>query len=215
MEADASERLLDCLNRVRWTQDSTLAFRMSCAHGICGSDGLTINGTAALACQKLVKEFDTKQEIVVEPLRYFEVVKDLIVDLEPFFVRIKSIMPNPPNLVNSIAAVEVERERLQTPEERAQFDDAIKCILCGCCYSGCPVMTEQDDKFLGPAAVLREHRYIFDSRTPDVEARLDILKKPHGIWGCKSYYVCTLVCPKKIRVTEAILRTKKKIISTQ
>lgn len=215
VEADASERLLDCLNRVRWTQDSTLAFRMSCAHGICGSDGLTINGTAALACQKLVKEFDTKQEIVVEPLRYFEVVKDLIVDLEPFFVRIESIMFNPPNLVNSIAAVEVERERLQTPEERAQFDDAIKCILCGCCYSGCPVMTEQDDKFLGPAAVLREHRYIFDSRTPDVDARLDILKKQHGIWGCKSYYVCTLVCPKKIRVTEAILRTKKKIISTQ
>jgi succinate dehydrogenase / fumarate reductase iron-sulfur subunit len=215
IEAKQTERLLDCLNRVRWTQDSTLAFRMSCVHGICGSDGLTVNGTAVLACQKLVKDFDFTEEIVVEPLRYFKVIKDLVVDLDPFFERIKSISPNQPNPVYTLIEVESERERLQTPQELAQFDDAIKCILCGCCYSGCPVITEQDDKFLGPAVILREHRYIFDSRIPYAEARFDILKKPHGIWGCKSYYVCTLVCPKKIRVTEAILRTKKKIISTQ
>ncbi len=212
VEAEPNERLLDCLNRIRWMQDPTLSFRMSCAHGICGSDGLTINSQASLACQKLVKDYDYAKEIVVEPLRYFEVIKDLIVDVEPFFERIKSITPQP---LKVLTEIEGERERLQTPEERSRFDDAIKCILCGCCYSACPVMTEQDQEFLGPAAILREQRYVFDSRTVNEEERLAIMKKPHGIWGCKSYYVCTLVCPKKIKVTEAILKTKKKIISTQ
>ena len=93
IEADPNERILDCLNKIRWQQDSTLSFRMSCAHGICGSDGLTINSQSALACQKLVKDYDYTKEILVEPLKYFEVVKDLIVDLNPFFERIKSINP--------------------------------------------------------------------------------------------------------------------------
>ena len=93
VEAEPNERILDCLNKIRWQQDSTLSFRMSCAHGICGSDGLTINGQSALACQKLVKDYDYTKEILIEPLKYFEVVKDLIVDLKPFFERIKSINP--------------------------------------------------------------------------------------------------------------------------
>ena len=93
VEAEPNERILDCLNKIRWQQDSTLSFRMSCAHGICGSDGLTINSQSALACQKLVKDYDFTKEILIEPLKYFEVVKDLIVDLKPFFERIKSINP--------------------------------------------------------------------------------------------------------------------------
>ena len=93
VEAEPNERILDCLNRVRWQQDSSLAFRMSCAHGICGSDGLTINGHEALACQKLVKDYDYTKELLIEPLKYFDVVKDLIVDLKPFYKRIKSINP--------------------------------------------------------------------------------------------------------------------------
>jgi succinate dehydrogenase / fumarate reductase iron-sulfur subunit len=209
VEAEPKERILDVLNKVRWTQDSTLAFRMSCAHGICGSDGLTINNQSALACQKLVKDYDYTKEILVEPLRYFVVVKDLIVDLNPFFERINAINPkaasNPPNVAS-------EKERPQTIEERSRFDDALKCILCGCCYGACPVMTEQDQEFIGPAAILREQRYIFDSRTSNAEERLQVMQKPHGVWGCKSYYMCTVVCPKNIKVTEAILRTKKKII---
>jgi succinate dehydrogenase / fumarate reductase iron-sulfur subunit len=209
IEAEPNERILDCLNKIRWTQDSTLSFRMSCAHGICGSDGLTINNQSALACQKLVKDYDYTKEIVIEPLKYFEVIKDLIVDLKPFFERIKSI--NPLETSNP-TIVELEKERIQTIEERNQFDDALKCILCGCCYSSCPVMTEQDQEFIGPAAILREQRYIFDSRIKAVNERLQILKKPHGVWGCKSYYMCTVVCPKNIKVTESILRTKKKII---
>ncbi len=214
VEAEPNERILDCLNRIRWTQDSSLSFRMSCAHGICGSDGLTINGQSALACQKLVKDYDYDQEIVVEPLRYFEVVKDLIVDLKPFYKRIKSVNPQSQTLQTAVSA-DPEMERPQSIEERSRFDDALKCILCGCCYGACPVMVEQDHEFIGPAAILRAQRYIFDSRTTDVAERLAVLQKPHGIWGCKSYYMCTVVCPKKIKVTEAILKVKKKIIQQQ
>lgn len=210
IEAQPNERLLDCLNRIRWTLDSTLSFRMSCAHGICGSDGLTINGVEALACQKLVKDYDYTKEIVVAPLRYFMVVKDLIVDLKPFFNRIKSI-----NLQTAQTALDIPpKERLQTVEERNRYSDAIKCILCACCYSACPALNREDHEFVGPAAVLREQRYVFDSRTPNVEERLAVIGEPHGIWACKSYYKCTLVCPKNIKVTEAILKTKK-IISEQ
>jgi succinate dehydrogenase / fumarate reductase iron-sulfur subunit len=210
VEAEPNDRILDCLNRIRWQQDSTLSFRMSCAHGICGSDGLTINSQSALACQKLVKDYDFAKEILIEPLKYFRVVKDLIVDLNPFFERIKSITPKAVQ-----TSVNLGKERIQSIQERSRFDDALKCILCGCCYGACPVMTEQDQEFVGPAAILREQRYIFDSRTTDTKERLQILKKPHGVWGCKSYYMCTVVCPKKIKVTEAILRTKKKIIQEQ
>ena len=212
MEAEPNDRILDCLNKIRWTQDSTLSFRMSCAHGICGSDGLTINGQSALACQKLVKDYDYTKEVLVEPLRYFDVVKDLIVDLKPFFKRIKSINPQTPQNTPDSG---VEKERIQSIEERSRFNDALKCILCACCYGACPVMTEQDEEFIGPAAILRAQRYIFDSRTADVADRLQIMQKPHGIWGCKSYYMCTVVCPKNIKVTEAIVKTKKLIIQEQ
>jgi len=212
IEAEPNERILDCLNRIRWQQDSTLSFRMSCAHGICGSDGLTINNQSALACQKLVKDYDCSKEVLIEPLRYFEVVKDLIVDLKPFYERIKSINPEAPQ--NSVLDA-LETERIQSLEQRSRFDDALKCILCGCCYGACPVMTEQDQEFVGPAAILRAQRYIFDSRTTDATERLAVLQKPHGVWGCKSYYACTVVCPKNIKVTEAILKTKKKIIEQQ
>ena len=209
VEAEANERILDCLNRVRWQQDSTLSFRMSCAHGICGSDGLTINNQAVLACQKLVKDYDYSKDILIEPLRYFKVVKDLIVDLKPFFERINSTSPKTPQ--NSVLDP-LEAERIQSTEQHSRFDDALKCILCGCCYGACPVMTEQDQEFVGPAAILRAQRYIFDSRTTNQTERLAVIQKPHGVWGCKSYYACTVVCPKNIKVTEAILKTKKKII---
>jgi succinate dehydrogenase iron-sulfur subunit len=209
VEAEPNERILDCLNKVRRQHDSTLAFRMSCAHGICGSDGLTINNQSALACQKLIKDYDYSKEILIEPLKYFAVVKDLIVDLKPFFERIESINPQTTEPSENIV---LEKERIQSPQERSRFDDSLKCILCGCCYGACPVMTEQDQEFVGPAAILRAQRYIFDSRTTDATDRIKVLKKPHGIWGCKSYYMCTIVCPKKIKVTEAILKTKKKII---
>lgn len=209
VNANASDRILDCLNKIRWEQDSSLAYRMSCAHGICGSDGMTINGSPALACQKLVKDYDYTKQIVIEPLKFFLAVKDLIVDMEPFFKRIKAISPDKSE---TASAGVMEREHTQTPEERSLFDDAVKCILCACCVAACPVMLKEDPDFIGPAAALRAHRYIFDSRVTDTAQRMKLLEKPHGIWSCKSYYRCTQVCPKNIKVTEAILKTKKKIL---
>jgi succinate dehydrogenase / fumarate reductase, iron-sulfur subunit len=207
VEAEPNERVLDCLNRVRWTLDSSLSFRMSCAHGVCGSDGLMINGQPTLACQKLVKDYKDSEQLLIEPLKYYSVIKDLIVDMKPFFARIKAINPK------ILKVPDFEKERLQTPQERSEFDDAIKCVLCGCCLAACPVLLEQDQKFLGPAAVLRAERYIFDSRNKNQEERMQIINRHHGIWGCKSYYMCTIVCPKKIKVTQAILKTKKAIIA--
>ena len=209
VEAEPNDRILDCLNKIRWQQDSSLSFRMSCAHGICGSDGLTINGQSALACQKLVKDYDYRNELLIEPLKSFEVVKDLIVNLKPFFERLNAINPELPEHPAANAA---EKERLQTLEERGRFDDALKCILCACCYGSCPVIVEQEQNFIGPAAILSAQRHIFDSRTTNTTERMQILEKPHGVWGCKSYFMCTLVCPKNIKVTEAILKTKKKIL---
>ena len=212
VEASPNDRILDCLNKIRWEQDSTLTYRMSCAHGICGSDAVSINGIPALACQKLVQDYDCNQELLLEPLKYFPVIKDLTVDMRLFFKRIKAIQPSPPS---SPQQVFPEKERLQTPEERAKIDDALKCILCGCCVAACPVILEQEPQFIGPAAVLREEKYIFDSRANPEETveRMNIAEKRYGIWGCKSYFMCTIVCPKGIRVTEQILKTKKKIIS--
>ena len=163
---------------------------MSCAHGICGSDGLTINGLPALACQKLVK--------------------DLVVDLEPLFNRNRAIDPETTQTESS--STENVAERLQDPADRNLFDDALKCILCACCVAACPVNLKEDTEFVGPAALLKGQRYIFDSRTQNPDERMHVLDKAHGIWSCKSYYQCTRVCPKGIRVTEAILRTKKKIL---
>lgn len=209
VEADPNDRILDCLNRIRWEQDSSLSYRMSCAHGICGSDGLTINGSPALACQKLVKDCDYTNEISIEPLKFFRVIKDLNVDLEPFFERIKAIHPEK----NEVTKTEntPEQEQLQTPEQRGLFDDAVKCILCACCVAACPVALEKEPEFIGPEAILRAHRYIFDSRVTDRVERMRVMEKPHGIWSCQTYYMCTRVCPKQIKVTEAILKTKKSI----
>ena len=209
LEANPNDRILDCLNKIRWEQDSTLTYRMSCAHGICGSDAININRIPSLACQKLMKDYDSTQELLIEPLKFFPVIKDLIVDMEPFFQRTKAIHPNtlPPSPDNSI-----ENEKLQSIEERSRIDDAVKCILCGCCVAACPVILEQEPKFIGPAAILRAQKYIFDTRRTDTTERMKIIEKPYGIWGCKSYYMCTVVCPKKIKVTEQIIKTKKKII---
>ena len=209
VEAKPTDRLLDCLNRVRWEQDGSLAYRMSCMHGICGSDGMTINGVSSLACQKLVKDYSNEKEILVEPLSVFRVIKDLVVDMEPFFDREKSVHPKD-GIV--LTPVEKEIEHLQTMDERQQFDDDIKCIMCACCVSACPVNKKEDPGYVGPAAILRSHRYIFDNRIKEMVERIEVIDKPHGVWGCKTYYRCTAVCPKSILVTKHILEVKQKIL---
>ena len=209
VDAKSTDRLLDCLNKVRWEKDGSLAYRMSCAHGICGSDGMTINGASALACQKLVRDYPADKEILIEPLSVFSVVKDLVVDMEPFFALEKSVHP-----LEGISLTQTEagKEHLQTVEQRHQFDDDIKCIMCACCVSACPVSQKEDPAYVGPAAIVRAHRYIFDSRVKDMLQRLQIMDKPHGAWNCKTYYRCTQVCPKAIQVTKHISEVKKKIL---
>ncbi len=210
VEAKPKDRVLDCLNKIRWEEDGSLSYRMSCAHGICGSDGMTINGVSALACQKLVQDYEVSKEILVEPLSVFPVVKDLVVDIEPFFELEKSIQPK-----DGIVLTEPEnpeREHLQTSDERAQFDDDIKCIMCACCVSSCPISQKEDSAYIGPAAIVRAHRYIFDSRVKDELERLGIMNRPHGAGTCKGYYKCTEVCPKGIQITKHIFEVKRKIL---
>ena len=204
VEAEPNERLLDCLNKIRWEQDPSLSYRWSCSHGICGSDGMNIDGTPSLACQKLVKDLD-KREITVEPLSFFPIVKDLIVDMDPFFERMKQVHPE--NW--KINPVQVSKEIQMSPEEHDEIKEAIKCIMCGCCTAACPVNLEEDPEYIGPAAVLRSQRYIMDSRREDVKERIAQINTPQGVWGCKVYGECTRVCPKGIKVTKKIVDLKK------
>ncbi len=208
VETKLDERILDCLNKIRSKQDSSLSYRMGCGHGICGSDGLTINGIPSLACQKLVKDYNYESEITIEPLKFFSIIKDLVVDIDPFFKQLEKLKTNKD--CKKIEKLE-NKENLQSIEELDLFEEAIKCVLCGCCVAACPITLEKDPEFIGPAALLRAYRYIFDSRKLDLIDRMIKLEKPHGIWSCKSHYKCTLVCPKKIEVTKNILKTKKKI----
>jgi len=206
VEAQPGDRILDCLNTIRWEQDPSLAFRWSCAHGVCGSDALKINGASALACQKLVKNYTTT-DFLIEPIPVFPLLKDLIVDMEPFFKIYHSIKPylisqEPPP----------ETERIQKPEERKMIEDTIKCISCACCTSSCPVNLGENTDYIGPAALVKAHRYIFDSRDTTMIDRCVSLNSYDGAWGCKTYFYCTDVCPKSIKVTSAITRVKQEIV---
>ncbi len=201
---EPTERLLDCLNRIKWEQDGTLSYRMSCGHGVCGSCAMRINGKCGLACQKLAKEYEG-QTVTVEPLPSFKVLKDLMVDLTPFFEKVRLIRPY---LISSQAPP--DKERLQSPEERKKVDQVIRCILCASCVASCPVSNE-DDQFLGPAPLVWAFRYIFDTRDTETKERLRQLDTPHGAWGCKNHFECTRVCPKGIPVTKSINMIKKEI----
>ncbi len=209
VEADPMERLLDCLNRIRWEEDPTLSFRMSCGHGVCGSDGMRINGICGLACQKLVREFNS--EILIEPLPVFPVVKDLIVDLGSFFEKYHSIKPY---LITEVPPP--EKERTQSPEKYREFEEALRCILCACCTASCPVnQNKETESYVGPAALVRAFRYLFDSRDEGSKKRIALLDKAEGVWGCQTFWRCTEVCPKEIPVTKLIGQIKKRIYETQ
>ncbi len=203
VQAEPWERLLDCLNRIKWEQDGTLSYRMSCAHGVCGSDAMKINGRCALACQKLVKDYEDA-EVVLEPLPTFKVLKDLVVDLDHFFERVDLVRPY---LISSAAP---EKERLQSPEDRKKVDAVIRCILCACCVGACPVSNENPD-FIGPAPLVQAFRRIFDSRDEEMAERLKQLDYPNGAWGCVNHFECTRVCPKEIPVTKSINLIKREI----
>ncbi|HEY3268536.1 MAG TPA: succinate dehydrogenase iron-sulfur subunit [Armatimonadota bacterium] len=204
VEVDPTDRILDGLNAIKWYQDGTLAFRRSCAHAVCGSDGMLINGQNRLACKVLIQ--DMGKHITVEPMRGFTVIKDLIVDMEPFFDKYKSIKPY---LINDEPVGVVERQ--QSIEEREVFDDTTKCILCACCTTSCPIFWANGE-YVGPAAIVNAHRFIFDSRDEGAGERLEILNDRSGVWRCRTIFNCTEACPRGIDVTKAIEDVKRALL---
>lgn len=201
---EKGDRVLDALHQIKWYQDGSLSFRRSCAHGVCGSDAMRINGVNRLACKVLVK--DLGEEILIEPLKGLKVEKDLIVDMEPFFEAFRAVKPF---LINN--GREPNRERLQTAEDRARFDDTTKCIMCAACTSSCPVYWV-DGSYFGPQAIVAAHRFIFDSRDEGAEERLEILNEKEGVWRCRTVFNCTDACPRGIQVTKAIQEVKRALI---
>lgn len=207
VETEPDDRLLDALMRVKRRQDGTLGFRKSCAHGVCGSDAMRINGKDALACKTLVKDLAQTEgaEVTIEPLRYFPVQRDLIVDQAGFFERYRSVKPF---LINPEPPP--EKERLQSPQERARFDAATNCILCSACFSACPVLAHTPE-FLGPAAIAQASRFNEDSRDQGFKERMPVLDAPHGVWPCENHFECTRACPREIKITKLINLTKRRI----
>jgi len=204
VEVEPTDRVLDALNQVKWYQDGTLTFRRSCAHGICGSDAMRINGVNRLACKVLMR--DVGDHVTVEPLMGFRVIKDMAVDMEPFFAQYRSVLPF---LINDSRPP--TRERLQSVDDRERFDDTTKCILCAACTTSCPSFWANED-FIGPAAIVNAHRFIFDSRDTGSAQRMGVLNDREGVWRCRTIFNCTEACPREIRITKAIGEVKKAIL---
>jgi succinate dehydrogenase / fumarate reductase iron-sulfur subunit len=215
VEAEATDRLLDVLIRIKSSQDATLSFRYSCAHGVCGSDAMRINGKERLACKTLVRDIEDSADadgqgaaavrVQIEPLRHLPVLRDLIVDQSDFFRRSLTVTP-----FLLPAATASDREMLQAPQQQQQFEDATKCINCAACFSACPVL-EKNPRFLGPAAIVQAARFVEDSRDWGLAPRLDALDTPDGIWACENHFECTRVCPREIKVTKLINLMKRRV----
>jgi succinate dehydrogenase / fumarate reductase iron-sulfur subunit len=208
MEVEPNDRVLDVLEQVRADADPGLGYRRSCAHGVCGSDAMRINGQNALACKVLVQDLKSSQ-ITVEPILGLKVLRDLIVDMEPFFEHFRSVMPY---FVNDDPIPEDGKERLQSPSQRERFDDTTKCILCAACTTSCPSFWA-NGKYVGPAAIVNAHRFIFDSRDTAAAERLEVLNEDSGVWRCRTAFNCTEACPREIEITKAIAEVKQVINS--
>ncbi len=201
-----TDRVLTALEKIKGEQDGSLTFRRSCGHGICGSDAMRINGRNRLACKTLIKDLNIKKPITVEAIKGLPQEKDLVVDMEPFFKAYREVMPflitegHPPT-----------KERLQSAEERAIFDDTTKCILCAACTTSCPVFWN-DEQYFGPQAIIGAHRFIFDSRDAGTAERLEILNSQDGVWRCRTTFNCTEACPRGIEITDAIRQVKQALL---
>ena len=209
VQVEPTDRVLDALVEVNRRQDGSLAFRRSCAHGVCGSDAMIINGKERLACKTLVRDVARSDgdTISIQPLKHLPLQRDLMVDLEEFWTRWRAVKP----YLLAAQRSPDGRERLQSPEQRQDFDDPTKCILCASCYSACPVLEGKNPRFLGPAAIAQAARFLFDSRDGGLAERLSALDHPDGVWACENHFECTRVCPRLIKVTKNINRVKRRI----
>jgi succinate dehydrogenase / fumarate reductase iron-sulfur subunit len=207
VDAEPMDRVLDLLHKVKWESDGSLTFRRSCAHGVCGSDAMMINGRNRLACKIRVDQLGKR--ITVAPLPGMPVIKDLVVDMDDFFAKYRSVMPfliandEPP----------ADAERLQTQRDRERYDDTTKCILCAACTSSCPSFWAQPS-YVGPAAIVNAHRFIFDSRDDGAHERLEILADKDGVWRCRTIFNCVDACPRGINITKAILEVSSAAVET-
>ena len=209
VDMEPTDRVLDVLNTVKWQHDGTLAYRRSCAHGICGSDAVRINGRNRLACKVLIKELG--ETITVQPLLGVPIIKDLIVDMEGFFAKYRKVMPY---LVNDDPLPADGRERLQSIADRERFDDTTKCILCAACTTSCPSFWA-NGQYIGPAAIVQAHRFIFDSRDQLTEERLAVMNEEMSVWRCRTAFNCVEACPREINITKAIGEVKVALVPGQ
>lgn len=210
VEAQPSDRVLDLLNYIKWYVDPTLTFRRSCGHGICGSDAMLIAGRNRLACKTLLRDVvKSGGTLTVEPIRGLKVEKDLLVDMEPFFDSYRAIMPYFINESPPPAA-----ERLQSPEQAERMAHSSNCILCASCTTSCPIFWV-NGSYLGPAAIVQAHRFIFDSRDQATNQRLNIMNQNTGVWRCRTAYNCTEACPRDIPITTLIEEVKRAVMYQQ
>ena len=197
--------LLDALLVIKDFYDDTLSLRRSCQEGVCGSDGMNINGKNGLACVTPLSSL--KQPIVIKPLPGMPVVKDLIVDMGNFINQYKKADPY---LINNQAPP--AKERLQSPADRAKLDGLYECIMCGCCSSACPSYWWNPDKFMGPAALLQATRFVVDSRDDQTRYRLEKMNDAYSVFRCRGIMNCVEVCPKGLNPTKAIASIKQQML---
>ncbi|MBI2791326.1 MAG: succinate dehydrogenase iron-sulfur subunit [Gammaproteobacteria bacterium] len=205
LEKTGAIMVLDALLIIKGEQDETLAFRRSCGEGVCGSDGMNINGKNGLACITPIRSLS--EPIVLKPFPGMPVIRDLIVDMTQFYAQYEKAEPYLQN-----ESPPPSKERLQSPEQRAKLDGLYECIMCGCCTSSCPSYWWNPDKFLGPAALLQACRFIVDSRDTQTRERLAQLDDAYSVFRCRSIMNCADVCPKGLNPTQAIATIRTKML---
>lgn len=207
--AQCGPMVLDALIKIKDEQDSTLTFRRSCREGICGSCAMNIDGTNTLACTKAID--DVCGDVNIYPLPHMPVVKDLVPDLTHFYAQLRSVKP----WLQTDTKPESNKERLQSPEDRAKLDGLYECILCACCTTSCPSYWWNGDRYLGPAVLLQAYRWIIDSRDEYTGERLDDLEDPFRLYRCHTIMNCAKTCPKGLNPAEAISSIKRLMVERQ
>ncbi len=202
---EGRQMLLDAILLLK-EQDESLSFRRSCREGVCGSDAMNINGRNGLAC--ITPLSSLKQPVKLKPLPGMPVIRDLIVDMEPFYRQYRTIKPW---LMND--EPEPEIERLQSDKDRKKLDGLYECILCGCCSTACPSFWWNPDKYLGPAALLQSYRFLVDSRDKAINERLDELEDPFRLFRCHSIMNCVEACPRDLNPAQAIHNIRKMLLN--